>query len=123
HVDLARRLLAAGASREGHLLGTRGGSPLSLALFYGQALAAELLADSPVPDNLRNAAALGRSMDHFIDGEALTPRASEGTDFYRPLLLFPLWERTNGRQELLDEALSWAARNDACESMAALVGL
>src|SRR5262249_5618931 len=34
HVDLARRLLAAGASRDGALLGARGGSPLALALFY-----------------------------------------------------------------------------------------
>lgn len=121
HVDLARRLLAAGACREGSLLGARGGSPLSLALFYAQRDVAELLADPPVPDNLRTAAALGRSIDRFVDGQRLAPRASEGTDFYRPLTVFPVWERTNSRQELLDEALSWAARNDRCESMAELV--
>jgi ankyrin repeat protein len=123
HVDLIRRLLAAGASGDGHLLGTQGGSPLSLALFYAKARNVELLAEPPVPDNLRTAAALNRSIDRFLDSDALIPQASEGTDFYRPSLGFPVWERTNSRQELLDEALSWAARNDACEAMDALVRL
>ena len=123
HVDLARRLLAAGAARAGQLLGARGGSPLALALFYGQARVAEVLAQPPLPDNLRTAAALNRSLDRFVEGAALTRQASEGTDFYRPLAAFPVWERTNQRQELLDEALSWAARNDACAAMAALVAL
>jgi len=123
HVDLARRLLAAGASRAGRLLGARGGSPLSLALHYGQTRVAEILAAPALPDNLRTAAALNRPLERFVDGNALTAQASEGTDFYRPLSVFPLWERTNDRQELLDEALSWAARNDACEAMARLVEL
>lgn len=123
HVDLARRLLLAGASREGHLLGASGGSPLALALHYGQTLVAELLATPPVPDNLRTAAALGRPLDRFVDGGALTERAAEGTDFYRPLLLFPEWSRTNSKQELLDEALCWAARNDAVSSLHALLAL
>jgi ankyrin repeat protein len=123
HVDLARRLLAAGAGRDGALLGARGGSPLALALFYAKTEVAELLADPPVPDNLRTAAALGRPIDRFVDGDRLTPQAAEGTDFYRPLPLFPSWERTHDRQELLDEALTWSARNDRCESMARLVAL
>lgn len=123
HVDMARRLLAAGARRQGSLLGTGGGSPLSLALFYAQREVAEILAEPPVPDNLRAAAALGRSLERFVDGQRLTPQASEGTDFYRPFIVFPAWERTNSRQELLDEALSWAARSDRCESMAELVKL
>ena len=123
HLDLAHRLLAAGASREGKLLGAGGGSPLSLALFYAQTKMAEFLADPSVPDNLRTAAALNRPIDRFVSGDELTPHAAEGTDFYRPLELFPVWERTNSRQELLDEALSWAARNDACEAMEALVRL
>jgi ankyrin repeat protein len=127
HADLARRLLAAGARRDGALMGTRGGSPLALALFYAKTEVAELLAHPPVPDNLRAAAALGRPLDRFIErsseGDRLTAQASEGTDFYRPLPGFPTWDRTSQRQELLDEALSWASRNDRCESMARLVAL
>ncbi|MFZ5894907.1 MAG: ankyrin repeat domain-containing protein [Myxococcota bacterium] len=123
HIGLARRLLAAGARREGNLMGARGGSPLSLALFYAKVGVAELLADPPVPDSLRTAAALGRPLRRFVAGERLKPEAAEGSDFYRPLLAFPTWKRTNDRQELLDEALSWAARNDRCEAMAELVAL
>jgi ankyrin repeat protein len=123
HRDLARRLLAAGASREGRLLGANGGSPLALALFYAQTDMGRFLAEPPVPDNLRTAAALNRPIERFVSGSGLTAQACEGTDFYRPLLLFPVWERTNGRQELLDEALTWAARNDALDAMDALVRL
>jgi ankyrin repeat protein len=119
----ARRLLAAGASREGRLLGARGGSPLALALFYAQTRVAELLAEPPVPDNLRSAAALNRPLQRFIADGELTPQAAHGCDFYRPLPVFPLWERTYSRQELLDEALSWAARNEALGAMAQLVQL
>ena len=119
--DLARRLLDAGAPLQGRLMGVEGGSPLAFSLFYAKTEVAQLLADPPVPDNLRTTAALGRSLDHFIDGDGLTAAASEGVDFYRPLPIFPEWNRTNSRQELLDEALSWAARNGQCESMATLV--
>ena len=123
HVDLARRLLVAGAPREGRLLGCQGGSPLALSIFYAKTEVAGLLAEPPIPDNLRTAGGLGRNLDPFVDGDRLTPQAAEGVDFYRPLTIFPEWNRTNSRQELLDEALSWAARNDQCESMAALVDL
>ncbi|HXI56860.1 MAG TPA: ankyrin repeat domain-containing protein [Polyangia bacterium] len=125
HDDLARRLLAAGASRAGRLWGTQGGSPLALALFYARTGTAALLATPAIPDNLRTAAALGRPLDRFVDGVGrgarLTAAAADGCDFYRPLALFPLWERTFSRQELLDEALTWAARNDQVAAMAALV--
>ncbi|HYP86961.1 MAG TPA: ankyrin repeat domain-containing protein [Polyangiaceae bacterium] len=121
HVALMRRLLAAGASREGRLMGARGGSPLALSLFYAKAERVALLANPPFPDNLRTAAALNRPLERFIDGRELVASASEGTDFYRPISAFPVWQRTSSRQELLDEALSWAARNDACEAMATLV--
>lgn len=125
HVELARRLLAAGASRAGQLLGCTGGSPLSLALFYGKREVAELLATPPppTPDSLRTAAALGRPLGRFLDGDRLTPAAAEGSDFYRPLPVFPEWQRKNDRQELLDEALSWAARNGQLDSMQTLVAL
>jgi ankyrin repeat protein len=123
HVDLARRLLAAGASRAGALYGCRGGSPLSLALFYGEAKVAAILAPPCIPDNLRTAAALGQSVGRFLDGERLTPQAVDGLDFYRPLPAFPEWARSYDRKEVLDEALSWAARNDRCEAMGELVAL
>lgn len=127
HADLSQRLLAAGASRVGRLWGTEGGSPLALALFYAKTATAALLASPAIPDNLRTAAALGRPLDRFVEGAGhgarLTETAAAGCDFYRPLTLFPLWERTFSRQELLDEALTWAARNDQIAAMAALVQL
>ena len=120
HKDLARRLVAAGASVESNAYGKDGGSPLSYALFYAKAYMGEVLA--PVyPDNLRSAAALGNDLARFVDGE-LTPDAYRGLDFYAPEF-FPIWHRTRSRQEALDEALSWAARNNQRHSMAALVDL
>jgi ankyrin repeat protein len=123
HVDLAKRLLAAGASREGRLYGADGGTPLSLALFYAKTEVAEVLAEPAVPDNLRSAAGLGRAIGPFVDGDDLTVSASAGTDFYRPLMAFPEWHRCKDRQEILDEALSWASRNGQIASMQALVDL
>ena len=121
HRDLARRLVAAGASVESEAYGKEGASPLSYALFYAKAYMGEVLV--PVyPDNLRAAAALGNDLDRFVDGVELTPDAYRGLDFYAPEF-FPTWNRTCSRQEVLDEALSWAARNNQCDSMAALVAL
>ena len=121
HSDLARRLVAAGASVASDAYGKVGGSPLSYALFYAKAYMGEVLL--PVyPDNLRAAAALGNDIDRFVHSGELTPDASHGLDFYAPEF-FPVWDRACSRQEVLDEALSWAARNNQCESMAALVAL
>ena len=121
HTDLGRRLVAAGASVDGEAYGKSGGSALSYALFYAKAYMGEVL--SPVyPDNLRSAAALGRDIDRFVDGDELAPAAFTGLDFYAPVF-FPIWNRTKSRQEVLDEALSWASRNNQCESMAALVDI
>jgi ankyrin repeat protein len=121
HLDLARRLKKVGASVQATAYGKAGATPLSWALFYAKAYMAEVL--TPIhPDNLRAAAALGNDLQCFIDGDQLTADACSGLDFYAPTF-FPIWDRTNGRQEVLDEALSWAARNDQCESMASLVAL
>ena len=121
HTDLARRLIAAGASVESNAYGKEGASPLSYALFYAKAYMGEVLV--PVyPDNLRAAAALGDDLGRFVDGDELTPDAYRGPDFYAPEF-FPTWDRTRSRQEVLDEALSWAARNNQSDSMAALVAL
>ena len=121
HTDLARRLIAAGASVETNAYGKEGASSLSYALFYAKAYMGEVLV--PVyPDNLRAAAALGNDLGRFVDGDELTPDAYRGLDFYAPEF-FPAWDRTRSRQEVLDESLSWAARNNQSNSMAALVAL
>ena len=123
HLDLVKRLLAAGAPRTGALLGCGGGSPLALALFYARTEVGDVLAQPAEPDNLRHAAALGRDIDRFFQDGEPTDVARQGLDFYRPLRLFPDWQRTNDRQEVLNEALSWASRNNQVESMARLVAL
>lgn len=121
HLDLARRLLEAGASTSGSLYQCQGGSPLALALFYAKTEVGRRLAKPTVPDNLRHAAALGQDLNRFFAGGEFTASAKEGLDFYRPLLVFPKWDREFSRQEVLDEALTWAARNGQCKSMAWLV--
>lgn len=121
HVDLARRLVEAGAAVHADAYGKDGGSPLSYALFYAKAYMGDAL--EPVyPDNLRAAAALGRDLGRFVDGERLTDAAYTGLDFYAPVF-FPDWQRTRSRQEVLDEALAWASRNDQCGAMESLVDL
>lgn len=119
HDDLARRLVAAGASVRADAHGWDGATPLSYALFYAKAYMGRVLTPT-CPDNLRNAAALGADVQRFFDGERLTEEATVGLGFNAPIF-FPAWNRTRARQEVLDEALSWAARNDQCAAMAALV--
>ena len=76
------------------------------------------------PDNLRTAAALGRDLHRFVDGNGeLTPEAIDGLDIStRPCSSRP-GRRTRQRQEILDEALCWAARNNQRGSMQALAAL
>ena len=121
HIDLTKRLLGAGADKTGSLYGCNGGSPLALALFYAKTEVGKLLAQPAIPNNLRHAASLGCDLSSFFSNDELTPMAFEGLDFYRPLLIFPKWNRTFSRQEVLDEALTWAARNGQCQNMSVLV--
>lgn len=121
HFELAKLLLDAGASLDGQLMGVRGGSPLALALFYAKSQMAQFLSNPPTPYNLRTASALGHEIEPFFDGKNLKPEATNQVDFYRPIPQFPEWIRTCSRQELLDEALSWSARNDKLMSMSKLV--
>lgn len=119
--ELVTKLLNAGASPAGQLMGARGGSALALALFYAQTSMGDALANPATPDNLRCAAALGRDMERFFVGGELTEPARDGLDFYRPTEQFPAWDRRLDRQELLDEALTWASRNGQLGSMERLV--
>jgi ankyrin repeat protein len=117
HHDLAKRLLDAGAPRTGRVYNTEGGTPLGLALFYGEREVSSLLADPPEPDNLRTAAGLGRDLGRFFQDDEVLAQASVGTEFtlgWRGKSYVP---RTNSRQELLDEALRWAAMTEQLGSM------
>ena len=121
HFELAKLLIDAGASLEGRLMGAKGGSPLSLAMFYAKSQMSQFLANPPIPYNLRSASALGHDSDIFFDQGNFKSEAAYQVDFYRPTDQFPEWKRTNSRQELLDEALSWSARNEQLSSMSQLV--
>ena len=85
-----------------------------VALFWGNRAAAELLASHGAhPPNLRVGAGLGRLE------LATSPGAQRG--FYRPHGGFPAWTPSDDPQEVLDEALAWAARNDRAGVLGELV--
>ncbi|HUQ59748.1 ankyrin repeat domain-containing protein [Lentzea sp.] len=107
---LAGLLLGRGARTDLEARG-EGGTPLTVALFWGNRETAELLGDDP--PNLRTAAGLG-DLDL-----ATQPEAKRG--YYRPHSGFPRWWPTDDPQEVLDEALSWAARNDRVEVLGDLL--
>jgi len=121
HFELARLLLNAGDSLEGQLMGAKGGSPLALALFYAKTQIAQFLSNPPTPYNLRSSSALGHEIETFFDQDNLKQNATYQVDFYRPTAQFPEWNRTNSRQEILDESLSSSARNEQLISMSRLV--
>jgi ankyrin repeat protein len=94
-----------------------GGTPLVAALFWGHREVAALLGDEP--RNLRVAAGLGRV--ELIRELADTPAAGAHRGFYRPHGGFPAWEPSHDPQEVLDEALVWAAKSDRVEAIDVLV--
>jgi len=121
---LARLLLDAGAPLDMAARGD-GGTPLVVALFWGRRQTAELLAETePLPRNLRVAAGLDRRelVEELVapDG-ALAPGAGAHRAFHRPHSGFPEWTPSDDPQEVLDEALPWAARNDAVAVLEVLV--
>jgi ankyrin repeat protein len=122
--ELAKRLLAAGAdpAREAH---GEGGTPLAAALFWGHREVADVLAESAIaPRNPRIAAGLGRRdlIDESFDASgALKPAAFEGRGFYRPHSGFPVWQPSRDPQEVLNEALVWAAKADRVDVLGGLV--
>lgn len=123
-LGLAQMLLDAGAPVDVSARGD-GGTPLVVALFWGHREAAELLAEHGlVPANLRVAAGLGRRelIDELAPADVtLAPEAGAHRGFYRPHGGFPAWQPSDDPQEILDEALSWAARSDRIEALDVLV--
>ena len=119
---LAALLLDAGAPADVSARGD-GGTPLVVALFWGHAKTAELLAErgGVVPRNLRAAAGLG--LADVVEELAGTPEAGAHRGFYRPQSGFPRWQPSDDPGEILDESLSWAARNDRADVLETLVGL
>lgn len=102
-----------------------GGTPLAVALFWGNREAADVLARSGVvPHNLRIAAGMGREdlvRQCFSPDGILTVEARNGRSFYRPHSGFPQWRPADDNQEVLDEALVWAAKSDRTSVMPLLV--
>lgn len=123
HVAMIERLLAEGASFDAEAYGD-GGTPLAFALFWGHAEAAERLAEMMiVPHNLRIAAGLGRldiMAELFDAGGRLKPDAGHHREFHRPHSGFPPWRPSDDPQQVLDEALTYAARSGRVEAMAYL---
>jgi ankyrin repeat protein len=126
HEGLIEMLIDAGAAvdREAH---GAGGTPLAVALFWGNRETADLLARrGVVPLNLRVAAGLGRPdlVDRLVDPRGrLAPEAFRGRGFYRPHSGFPVWHPTVDPQVVLDEALAWASRSGRVEVLPVLVAL
>jgi ankyrin repeat protein len=116
--ELATLMLAAGARTDLAARGD-GGTPLVVALFWGNREVAELLGKGPA--NLRVAGGLGDLA--LIRELAGTPEAGTHRGFYRPHGGFPVWEPSDDPQEVLDEALVWAAKSDRVEAVRLLAEL
>jgi ankyrin repeat protein len=121
---LARMLLDEGVPVDVSARGD-GGTPLVIALFEGHRETAGLLAEHGVhPRNLRVAAGLGRLdlVEELVapDGR-LTPEAGAHRAYYRPHSGFPDWRPSDDPQQVLDEALAWAARSDRVAVLEPLV--
>ena len=122
--DLARLLLDAGSPADVSGRGA-GGTPLVVALFWGHhAVVDVLLTAGRHPDNLRVAAGTG-DLDRLAElvpaPGAPTEAAGALRGFYRPHGGFPAWTPSDDAQEILDEALSWAARSDRADAVSLLV--
>jgi ankyrin repeat protein len=115
---MARVLLAARAPVDVSARGD-GGTPLAVALFWGNREVAALLAEhGVVPRNLRVAAGLNdvALVEELWD----SPAAGAHRGFYRPHGGFPAWRPSSSATEVRDEAMSWAARADAVDAISAL---
>jgi len=90
-----------------------GGTPFIVAAFWGRRAVMELL--PALPHNLRAGASAG---DLAVLG---SPEAGAHRAYYRPHSGFPEWAPSDDPQQVLDEALAWAARNDRAAVLAPLV--
>jgi ankyrin repeat protein len=115
---LAQLLLEAGARTDLSARGD-GGTPLVVALFWGHREVVDVLGLEP--RNLRVAAGLG--LLDLIRELAGTPEAGAHRGFYRPHGGFPAWTASDDWQEVLDEALVWAAKSDRVEALRLLAEL
>ena len=115
---LAGLMLEAGGRLDASARGD-GGTPLIAALFWGHREVAPLLGTAP--GNLRVAAGLG--LPDLVGELAGAPQAGAHRAFYRPHGGFPAWEPSDELQEVLDEALVWAAKSDRVEVFELLLGL
>ncbi len=113
--QIADMLVAAGAALDAEAHGS-GGTPLIAALFWGHREVADLLGRHAVtPNNLRAAAGLGvpELVEACFTGErTLTLEAGAARGFYRPHSGFPDWQPATDPQQIVDEALVWACKND-----------
>jgi ankyrin repeat protein len=116
--ELAKLMLDAGARSDLFARGD-GGTPLVAALFWGHREVAELLGREPV--NLRVGAGVGDL--ELIRNLSGTPQAGAHRGFYRPHGGFPAWQPSDDPQEVLDEALVWAAKSDRGDAIRLLVEL
>jgi ankyrin repeat protein len=116
--ELATLMLGSGARTDLFARGD-GGTPLVAALFWGHRDVVGLLGRQPA--NLRVAAGLGdlELIRHLVG----TPEAGAHRGFYRPHGGFPAWEPSDDPQEVLDEALVWAAKADRADAIRLLVEL
>lgn len=112
--ELVEPLIRAGAKIDRFARGD-GGTPLVMALFWGHREAAEELARFGIePANLRAAAGVGRLdlvQSFFEPDGTLKQSAGEHRGFYRVHSGFPYWKPSNSRQEILDEAFTYACRS------------
>lgn len=108
-VHLIGPLLAAGATPGASARGD-GGTPLVVAAFWGHRDAVDALvaAAGVVPRNLRAASAAGDAA--LVTALSGHPEAGAHRAFHRPHSGFPAWAPSDDPQEVLDEALSYAAR-------------
>ena len=112
-------MLAAGGRTDLSARGD-GGTPLIAALFWGHREVVPLLGLEP--GNLRVAAGLGL-LDMIRGARRDAARPAPTAAFYRPHGGFPAWQPSDDPQEVLDEALVWAAKGGRVEALAPLVDL
>lgn len=63
----------------------------------------------------------GARSDTFARGDGGTPLVAAHRGFYRPYSGFPAWAPSDDPQEVLDEALAYAARSGCTSGLDALV--